>query len=795
MTELYKKSIKTLELPQILSQVSKFAATESAKSKIAELLPMDNADSIEAELTRVTDAKQLTVSFGELSFSEIYNISPALLRAQRGGAMTMHELLGIAANFRTARIIKSYGGERRPATSLDVFFDALCENRYFENKISAAIISQDEMADQASAQLSDIRRKIRFAREKARDTLNKIISSKTFQKSLQEPIVTIKQDRFVVPVKNEHKGEITGITHDISASGATVFIEPMQVVELNNEIRVLCTKEKNEIERILYELSAEAITFYDSLVRNYDILTELDFIFAKAKYSFEINAAQPILSQDTELYLKKARHPLIDMKKAVAINIAVGGKKDTVIITGPNTGGKTVALKTIGLLSVMTMCGLHIPADECSRVPLFSAVFADIGDEQSISQSLSTFSAHMKNIIEITKQASGGALVLFDELGAGTDPTEGAALAVAVIDEIRKAGAICAATTHYAELKAYALTTRGVENASCEFDVQTLRPTYRLITGAPGKSNAFAISARLGLDPRIIDSAKRHISDDAAHFEKMIEQLENMRIDAEKNSEIAKKARESAESRLCEINKRLETVEEECEKYKQQAREQAQEIIKVTRERAEQAVSDIEKMRKSASHGEFSDNLSQARATLQGSLNQQEKELVEKLKRKNSRALNYEFKAGEDVIFLETNMPATVIRAADKDGNILIKCGIMQITVNRDAIAPITGGLLKKMHRGETTRREKPPKPVTRNAKTSLDLRGFASDEAILELDSFINDAIMANLNTVTIIHGKGTGILRAAVQDRLKQLNCVSSFRLGKFGEGETGVTIVELI
>ena len=742
-------------------------------------------------------AMLLTARFGSPSFGQLKDVTDVLRRAEAGASLSMRELLDIAE---TLRIIRSMRGWFENCTDtktcLDDRFNALSPNKYLEEKIKEAIVSEEEIADSASPELSDIRRKIRAASSRVREKLDKMIRSPEYQKLLQDPIVTIRGGRFVVPVKSEHRGEVPGLIHDTSSSGATVFIEPMAVVEANNELRVLLSREQAEIERILAELSAEAGSFGAAIIGNYMILVELNFIFAKSRLAYKMKATQPILTQDRHILLRRARHPLLDPKTAVPIDVELGGDFDTLVITGPNTGGKTVTLKTIGLLTLMAMCGLMPPVGDGSVLSVFDAIYADIGDEQSIEQSLSTFSAHMKNLIRILDEADDGSLVLMDELGAGTDPVEGAALATAIIERLRMKGARIAATTHYAELKAYAVNTPGVENGSCEFDIATLRPTYRLLVGVPGRSNAFAISERLGMDSALVNRAKELVSGENQRLEDMVSKLEEHRQKLENELEQARAVRASAESAGQKAERRLTELENMRQKEIERAKSEARQIIERARTEAEQMMTELDTIRKEKNSAEFAARIQEAKSRLRSRLAAAEEAVDPVLhKIRGQYKLPRPLKEGDEVIIIDIDKKGIVLSPADSSGNVMVQAGIIKTRVGIDNLRLVESNV------GSVNRTAPPVGTVkgessraVRSVKTELDLRGMLTDEGILELDRFIDQALMSGIGQITVIHGKGTGAMRAAVHKHLKSHPSVRGFRLGVYGEGETGVTIVEL-
>ena len=787
----FEKSLTTLELPAVLEMLAAEAVGDTAKEQARELTPSTDTATVRRRQEETSAAKTMMVVRGSPSFSGVKDVRASLARADLGGALNTRELLDIARVLQCARLVRGYIAEDSVGkTPIDHLFYALHANKFLEEKISTSISSEDEIADGASPELANIRRQMRAAAARARESLQKLISSPSYAKVLQEPIITMRQDRYVVPVKAEHKGAVPGLVHDISASGATLFIEPMAAVKANNELRELSAKEKLEIERILAELSADCAEHRDDISSDFEILVRLDLIFAKAKLSYKLNCQSPSM-EGKGIVLRRARHPLLDQAKAVPISLELGESFDTLVITGPNTGGKTVSIKTIGLLAAMNQCGLHIPADDGSNLPVFSHILADIGDEQSIEQNLSTFSAHMSNIVNIISECDENSLILFDELGAGTDPTEGAALAVAIIEYCRKKGAIIAATTHYAELKVYATNEAGVQNASCEFDVETLRPTYHLLVGIPGKSNAFAISRRLGLGEDIIEDAKNRVSSDSASFEATIEKLEQTRLLLEKDrNEAAAKLREAQESAKKAAFLKAE-LEVRLDKADIKSRREAERIIQEARSTAEEVFRELDDMRKKANEQEDVQKINEARSQLRRKLNLSEQALkkddVEKLpEQKSSRPI----RVGDTVQIKSMGVKATVL-SISSDRVLSLRAGIMNVSAKEDEVLLLEGQSAAK---AKSAPKASPSQLRTASVPSEIDIRGMESLEGVLAAERYIDSAVMGKLKTVTIIHGKGTGALRAAVQQMLKKNKSVKSFRLGRFGEGEAGVTVVEL-
>ena len=790
--DFYEKSLNILELPTVLEMLAAEAVTDGGREACFKLRPSADRLEVKNRLAETSAAKEMMVVRGSPSLSGIKDIRPSLSRADLGGSLNTIELLNIARVLQCARLVKGYTSDDKLGKScIDHLFAALHANRFLEEKITGSIVGEDEIADSASSELANIRRKIRAAGARVRDCLQKIISSPSYAKVLQEPIITMRSDRFVVPVKAECKGAIPGLVHDISASGATLFIEPMAAVKANNELRELAANEKTEIERILAELSADCAAHAEDIASDYSYLITLDGIFARAKLSYKLNGIEPEL-REKGVVLRRARHPLLPKNKAVPISLELGEDFDTLIITGPNTGGKTVTLKTIGLLNVMAQCGLHIPADDGSGVPVYRHVLADIGDEQSIEQNLSTFSAHMTNIVHILGECDADSLLLFDELGAGTDPTEGAALAIAVIEHARKLGADVAATTHYAELKVYATNENGIQNASCEFDVETLSPTYRLLVGVPGKSNAFAISERLGLSKDIIDDAKARIGVQNASFEATIEKLEQTRALLERDrAETAKKLREAEESAKkaaflrAELSVRLEKADEK-------ARRDAERIISDARRTAEDTFAELDEMRRKMNEDEQAQEVNRARSELRRKLNESQSKVKAKQPEKpaEDKKSAREVRAGDTVEIKSMGVKAEVVDV-NPDGSLNLRAGIMNVKLKPDDVYLIEGHAAKQKKQSVTLAGSTAPRAAV---SPEIDLRGMESIEAVNAAEQYIDSAVMGKLKTVTIIHGKGTGALRAAVQQMLKRNKAVKSYRLGRFGEGESGVTIVEL-
>lgn len=787
------KHYDALELGSVLNMLAQEAASDDAKSKAAELVPAAEIGEAELLLSQTEDAFSLIARFGGPSFSGLKNVNNAVSRAAAGGELNTSELLSIAGTLRAVRsLYEWYGHCSSVGTKLDFFFDSITVNKYLEEKIFSSILSEDEIADRASDELYEIRRKMRAKSNSVREKLDSIIHSTHYQKFLQEPIVTQRSGRYVVPVKAEHRSDVPGLVHDMSSSGATVFIEPVSVVDANNEIKILESREREEIRRILFELSAEAGNFSESIKCSYESAVMLDLIFAKARLAYKMKASRPLLNKNGYIDLKKARHPLLDPKKAVPVDISLGGEYDTLVITGPNTGGKTVSIKTIGLLTLMAMCGLLIPAADRSEISVFEKILVDVGDEQSIQQNLSTFSSHMVNIIEIMKETNENSLVLIDELGAGTDPVEGAALAVAIIEKLRSKGAKIAATTHYAELKAYALETPGVTNGSCEFDVETLRPTYRLLIGVPGRSNAFAISEHLGMDKSVIDEAKRLVGSENKSFESVLEKLEETRRELENEKEKAQRAVETADKMKrkaqSEKDRAAQLVNNELEK----AKREAEKIISSAKRQSADFLLRLEQLKKEADASNAAQTARKTRREIKNRLGEMEETVNP---RRLADAWDEDYKLPRPVVPGD----AVIIRSIGEGevlevgkSNVLVQSGMLKTRVKMSDLM-----LTKKK---EPPKQSKPAVLYRTTSKTDsdisseIDLRGKTVDEALHELTLFIDKCVLLNMHEIRIIHGKGTGALRAAVQQELRHHKNIADFRLGVYGEGESGVTIAHL-
>lgn len=780
---------KALELDKILQLLARETSCPESRELALELKPEFDLKKAEKNLKNTDDAYVLSGRYGAPSFGNIGSVANQLRRGEAGGCLTPGELLQIAEVLRVIRGVKQWQSKcENTSTSLDRLFSGLVPNKFLEDKIRGAVINQEEIADDASAALRDIRRKIRIASSKAKEALDKIIHSSTYQRFLQDTIVTQRGGRYVVPVKAECRGNVPGLVHDTSSSGQTVFIEPMGVVQANNDIKVLLSKEEAEIERILFELSALAGSYADRIIGSYESLTQLDLIFAKASLGYQMKATVPLLNDRGQIDLKQARHPLIDRKKVVPIDVTLGIDFDTLVITGPNTGGKTVTLKTVGLLTLMAMCGLMTPCRDNSTLSVFRRVLVDIGDEQSIEQSLSTFSAHMTNIIGILKLSNSSTLTLIDELGAGTDPVEGAALAISIIEKLRSRGAVTACTTHYAELKEFALKTSGVENGSCEFDIKTLRPTYRLLIGVPGKSNAFAISQRLGMDINVVNRAKELVNSESRQFEDVVQTLERRRQSMEKQLENAQRLTQKANTEKQKAENELERAKKQAAAQIERARAEADRIVSQTKAQAYALMDEIEQTRKNKN----ADSAAVAKLRRDIRSIEEVSNPVEK-----SEASRYKLprplKAGDNVLIYDIDKDAVVLAPADKDNMVLVQAGIIKTRVELGNLR-----LKKSENKSSNTygqnRRTRTPSGVNIRPITEIDVRGQSAIEAIMAVDSAIDSAILTSVEHLTVIHGKGTGVLRTEIQKHLKTHKSVKSYRTGTFGEGESGVTIVEL-
>lgn len=787
------KNHKTLELDLILEKLAAECSCDDAKDLARGLKPAGDMAEVEMLLQQTEDAFSLLARFGGPSFLGLKNVNNSLHRAAAGGSLNPKELLDIAYCLRALRTLDEWRNHSSGVkTSLDFFFEGITSNKYLETKILSCIVSEEEIADKASDTLFDIRKKIRSKENSIREKLDSLIHSSHYQQFLQEAIITQRNGRFVVPVKAECRGNVPGLVHDTSSTGATVFIEPASVVDANNDIKVLQGKERDEIMRILYELSAESGDFAESIKHSYESAIRLNLIFAKAHLAYKMKATKPILNNEGIICLKKARHPLIDPKKVVATDIALGDEYDTLVITGPNTGGKTVSLKTLGLLTLMTMCGLLIPVADRSRVSVFNNILVDIGDEQSIAQSLSTFSSHMVNIIDIMKKADDKSLILIDELGAGTDPVEGAALAVSIIEALREKGAIIAATTHYAELKAYALDTPGVTNGCCEFDIETLRPTYKLLIGVPGRSNAFAILKHLGMTQDVIDNAKAIVGSDNRDFEAVLEKLEASRHALEEERKVAEEMTERARKIEEKAQSEMDKIETLKARELDKAKREAQKLIDAAERKSSQFLLELDKLKKEQTSSNATEIARKTRRAVKAQMGE-----MDDLINPNELADNwdYDYKLPRnpvpgDRIVIKGIGEGEVLEF--KNNNVFVKSGLLKTRVKLSDIMILDKPKKKPVKTQHNVYRTS--SRADADVKTEIDMRGETVDEALSELGLFIDRCVLNNIEEIRIIHGKGTGALRSAVTDYLKTHPNVSEYRLGRYGEGENGVTIAKL-
>ncbi len=789
-----KKYLGTIEFYEVLKLLAAEATLSPAKERAMSIMPEADFEKSVELLKQTEDAYLMTAKFASPSFGSPKDPTSLLSRAEMGGVLSIAELLSVSDALRTIRVVKEWREDisAEIKTSLDEYFSCLFPNKYIEEKIRFAIKNSEELSDSASPKLADIRRKMRGVSASIKDKLDSIVKSHSKAKYLQEAIVTQRDGRFVVPVKAEFKSEISGIVHDTSSSGATLFVEPMSVVEANNELRVLESSEREEIERILAELSAEVATFATAIKDSFKCVVELNLIFAKASLAYKMRATVPSFNKDGKINLKNARHPLIDKKRVVPISLSLGEEYDSLIITGPNTGGKTVTLKTVGLLTAMTMCGMMIPADDGSKISHFDRILVDIGDEQSIEQSLSTFSSHIVNLVKIIEEAPNNSLVLLDELGAGTDPVEGAALAKSILIRLKNLGAKVIATTHYAELKSYALEGDRVENASCEFDVDTMRPTYKLLLGVPGKSNAFAIAGKLGIDEYVIDEAKSFISSENLRFESVVEALQKARQEAEKERDEAEKLKREAELLKNEASKSLREAEESKTKILEKAKNDASYIIDDVRYKSNKLLGELEDAKRDMTQQNAIDMVMKARESVGKTVRDMENTSDPVGERsKENYVLPRELRAGDHIILFDLNEKA-IIEQISKDGKkILVAIGSAKTWTKVDNVKLAEAP--KEKPKNKTRNISGVTSKAERDVKWEFDMRGMNATEGIMELDRYIDSAVLSGIPSVTVIHGKGTGVLRAAVHDFLRHHKSVRTFRLGVFGEGESGVTIVE--
>ena len=790
------KYLKTLELDKILNMLAEHTSNDKTREMALKIRPDCDLERVKYETLKTSQALNLSIQFGTPAFINFKDICSTVNRAKSGAIISLRDLLDISVMLRQIKSLSDwYNHCENTETELSYLFSRLMPNDWLLEKLERSIVSEDEIADAASSELAAIRRKINRSQLHLRETLDKMIKSQSVQKCLQDTIITLRDGRYVLPVKSEYRGQISGLIHDTSSSGQTIFVEPMAIVEANNDIRLLESKEQEEIERIIRELCSDCGSYADILCDNYNVVTELNLYFAKANLAAAMNATLPEITDNGIIKLKKARHPLIDKNKVVPINLDLGEAYQSLIITGPNTGGKTVALKTAGLMCAMIMCGLLVPVADGSSISVFENILVDIGDSQSIEQNLSTFSSHTNNVIEILKLANSSSLILLDELGSGTDPVEGAALAVSVIESLMKSGAKLMVTTHYQELKIFALETDNVENASCEFDIETLRPTYRLIVGSPGKSNAFAISESLGMPKYIIERAKSRVSEENSRLENVIEKLEISRLDLEKQKDEIKALKAESEANAVKLRTELESIERTKADELEKARLRAMSIIESTKATSNELIDELEKLRKEKDKKDFSKNVSEIKSKSKQSFNKMYDKAnpVEKRDLNKDYVLPRKLKRGDTVYVVDLDKKGIISGEPDGSEFVFVQMGVMKTKMKVSRLRLVEA---EKVTYGNKSVRKigKVGGKIERRGTMELDIRGCACDDGIYQLDSFLDSSVMSNISTVTIIHGKGTGLLRKAVHKRLKEHPSVKSFRLGVYGEGEDGVTIVEL-
>lgn len=789
-----EKTIRILEYNKILTKLEEQAGSEMAKKVVSGLRPFHEIPVIRDMLMETTEAVRLILHKGPLPLGGFYDIEDSLHRARKGGSLTMKQLLQIHFNLSLARRVTTFlKSDLPPLPVIQSIGEVIAVHKNLEDEIDRCILSEDEMADNASPELKQIRRAILRQNDALKSKINHIINSAENRTMLQDAIVTVRDGRYVIPVKQEHRGKFPGIVHDQSSTGATVFIEPQVIVNLNNELRQLELQEKAEIERILAELTARVAEHYHDLLNNQKLLVQLDVIMAKGKLSMLQHGEEPQISEDGELVLKEARHPLLDPKKVVPIDLSIGGSYNTLVITGPNTGGKTVTLKTAGLLSMMAQTGLHIPAAGGSRIPVWKDIFADIGDEQSIEQSLSTFSSHMTNIVDIVKHAGEGCLVLVDELGAGTDPTEGAVLAIAILEDLEKKGAATIATTHYTELKKYAISTEGVENASMEFNVETLSPTYRLAIGVPGKSNAFEISQKLGLPGEIIETSRRLLDGGDIQFEEVISALEADKKAAEEERDEAVRLNQEMKIRKEELEQQAKKLEEKKTEILNKAKEEARQILQEAKDVSKEVQEELRELKKIESLGQRNRIFDENRKKLRDAAGKYREKVIREVN--DNPVSAEELRLGDRVKVLSLGQNGEIVTLPDEKGELTVQVGILKAKVNLDDIMLIEGGALD-VNRPRKVRKNYGSmyKTKTQNVSISIDVRGKSLDDAVMDVDKYLDDATMAGLKEVTIIHGRGEGILRKGLQEMMRSHKHVKRFRKGNFDEGGDGVTVVTL-
>lgn len=785
---------KSLELHKILEMLSEEASNTKTKEMALALTPESDIDVVRSEMKKTSDAFDLSVKYGTPAFSNFKDIRGALHRASSGASLSLRELLDIAQMLYQVRMLSDwYKSTENEETSIGYLFVSLAPNKYLEDKIKNAVVSEDEISDMASHELANIRRKIAQAGVRIRESLDKLIRSSEVQKSLQENIVTMRDGRYVLPVKADFKGNVPGLVHATSATGSTYFIEPISVVEANNDIKVLQGEEQDEIDRIIAELSADCAAYAEALSADYVTCTEINLYFAKSNLGAKMRGCIPELSDDGVIDLKKARHPLIDKKKVVPVDIKLGEDYKALIVTGPNTGGKTVILKTTGLLSAMAMCGLMIPASDGSKVSVFDNILVDIGDQQSIEQSLSTFSSHISNVVKILDAANEKSLILMDELGSGTDPVEGAALAVSIIENMVAKGSKLLVTTHYQELKLFAIETPGIENASCEFDIATLQPTYRLIIGSPGKSNAFSISSKLGISDDIIKRANELVSTENQRFEEVVAQLEASRRELEKQHDEIEKLKNEQAEKVAELDKEIADLNSKKESELEKARVQAMRIVESCRMQSEQLLDELADIRKQKEKSNFAQLAINAKSKNKSALDKMY-DTANPVQNKEHKEykLPRPLKRGDHVLIFDIDKKGILASDPDSNGNVFVQAGIMKTKVNVNKLRLLEPEKVTMQNKKISTKNVRGK--MQRTPSLELDIRGCAVDEGIHELDMFIDNAVLTGAGIITVIHGKGTGVLRQGIQNHLKKHPSVKSFRSGVFGEGEDGVTVIEL-
>ncbi len=787
------KSLKTLEYDKIIAQLEEYASSPLGKQLCRDLLPSVDISQIRGSQAETTDALTRVRQKGSLSFSGLKDVRDSLKRLEIGSSLTITELLSVSAMLTIAAKAKAYGRHEEselPDDSLEEMFRMLEPLTPLNTEIKRCILSEEEISDDASPGLRHARRSMKVINDRVHTQLNSLLNAN--RSYLQDAVITMRDGRYCLPVKAEHKGQVSGMVHDQSATGSTLFIEPMAIIQLNNQLRELEVQEKKEIEAVLADLSNQTAPYVEEIRMNQELLAKLDFIFAKSALSRHYRGSEPLFNTNGYLNIKDGRHPLLDPAKVVPINIHLGKDFDLLVVTGPNTGGKTVSLKTVGLFTLMGQAGLHIPAFDGSELAVFEDVFADIGDEQSIEQSLSTFSAHMTNIVSILNQADSHSLCLFDELGAGTDPTEGAALAIAVLSFLHNMKCRTMATTHYSELKVYALTTPGVENACCEFSVENLQPTYRLLIGIPGKSNAFAISKKLGLPDFIIEDAKNHLESNDETFEDLLAHLEESRLTIEKEQEEIRLYKEEAAKLRSRLAQKEERLDQQKDKLLRKANEEAQRILSEAKETADQAIKNINRL--GTSHGSAKE-LEAERAKLREKMNQADQKLTLKTKGPKKTISAKSLRVGDTVRVLSLNLNGTVSTLPNAKGELYVQMGILRSQVNIKDLELIPDALDSSSDSSKAKQKTGSGKiKMSKSFAVSpeINLIGMTTDEAVPMLDKYLDDAYLAHLPQVRVVHGRGTGALRAAVHKKLKKLNYVKEFRLGEFGEGDSGVTIV---